>query len=177
MSAPPPISAEDASRLRIESERLRFEVEKLRLEVADLQRWKAKAMIAVVSVLLVPLISIGTFVAGSSASRWKERKQQADGLYDKVVQDFASGSLPRRISAVSAMEEFFARPQSSDLWWMLASTAEETASDKRAHRAIALLVNSLEIEADPRVAGTIIQAADTRLDISLPLLKEANRRA
>src|SRR5580700_11296637 len=116
MSLPPkPISAADAESLHAEARRLHLEVEKLRLEVADLRRWRAKAVIAVVSAFLAPLITIGTFVLASSASRWAERKRDADALYGKVVQDFASTSLPRRLSAISAMEAFTAQQQEE--WW------------------------------------------------------------
>jgi hypothetical protein len=143
--------------------------------VADLRRWRAKAVIAVVSAFLAPLITIGTFVLASSASRWAERKRDADALYGQVVQDFASASLPRRLSAISAMAAFTAQQQEE--WWMPRPKAELTAASDRARNAISLLVNTLTTEADPTVVNAIVNMTLTRPDLSLPLLKEANRRA
>ena len=190
MSQPPEsISAEDAGKLRADAERLRadteqlradadrsrIEIEKLRLEVADLRRWKAKAFIAVASAFLAPLITIATFVLTFSASRWMERKRDADALYGKVVQDFATSSVPRRISAISAMEAFTTAQEEE--WWNPRPNAERNAANMRARNAISLLVNSLETEANPTVVNALLDATLLRPDLSLTLMKEANRRA
>lgn len=158
-----------------EAERLRVEIEKLRLEVADLRRWRAKAVIAVASAFLAPLISIAIFVMASSASRTDERRRAADSLYSKVVQDFASPTLARRLSAVSAMSAFTSKQDAA--WWVLRSKAEQAATEERARSAVSLLVNSLDSEADPTAANAIVKAIATRTDLSLPLVLDANRRA
>ncbi|MGA3104617.1 MAG: pentapeptide repeat-containing protein [Terriglobales bacterium] len=157
----------------VEGEKLRIELEKLRLETADLSRWRAKMLLALVSAILSPLIAVATYVISLHSSQASERIEAEDALYSQVSKDIGNPDPGLRLSALSSMGKFLRKPTES--FWR--SGREFTTSEERAQDAVTLLVSRLNTETDPDVVNSIIASVQSRPDLSLPLLLDADRRA